>query len=41
MGTCHPGHSCGLYVLPRTVRPDGSYGSLYNDLLTYVISAAL
>ncbi len=30
-----------LYVLPRTVRPDGSYGSLYNDLLTYVISAAL
>lgn len=30
-----------LYVLPRTVRPDGGYGSLYNDLLTYVISAAL
>jgi APA family basic amino acid/polyamine antiporter len=30
-----------LYVLPRTVRPDGSYGLLYNDLLTYVISAAL
>lgn len=30
-----------LYVLPRTVRVDGSYGSLYNDLLTYVISAAL
>lgn len=30
-----------LYVLPRTVRPDGTYGSLYNDLLTYVISAAL
>jgi len=30
-----------LYVLPRTVRADGSYGSLYNDLLTYVISAAL
>ncbi len=30
-----------LYVLPRTVRPDGSYGSLYNDLLTYVISSAL
>ena len=23
------------------MRPDGSYGSLYNDLLTYVISAAL
>lgn len=31
----------GMYVLPRTVRADGSYGSLYNDLLTYVISAAL
>ncbi|MFN6962247.1 MAG: APC family permease [Pyrinomonadaceae bacterium] len=30
-----------LYVLPRTVRADGSFGSLYNDLLTYVISAAL
>ena len=30
-----------FYVLPRTVRPDGGYGSLYNDLLTYVISAAL
>ena len=30
-----------FYVLPRTVRADGSYGSLYNDLLTYVISAAL
>ena len=30
-----------LYVLPRTVHADGSYGSLYNDLLTYVISAAL
>jgi APA family basic amino acid/polyamine antiporter len=30
-----------FYVLPRTVRPDGSYGLLYNDLLTYVISAAL
>jgi APA family basic amino acid/polyamine antiporter len=30
-----------LYVLPRTVRADGGYGSLYNDLLTYVISAAL
>jgi APA family basic amino acid/polyamine antiporter len=30
-----------FYVLPRTVRSDGSYGSLYNDLLTYVISAAL
>ena len=30
-----------VYVLPRTVRADGGYGSLYNDLLTYVISAAL
>ena len=34
-----------FYVLPRTVKtaPDGtvSYGNLYGDLLTYVISAAL
>lgn len=30
-----------FYVLPRTVKPDGTYGLLYNDLLTYVISAAL
>ena len=30
-----------FYVLPRTVGADGSLGSLYNDLLTYVISAAL
>ncbi len=30
-----------LYVLPRTVKADGSYGLLYNDLLTYVISSAL
>jgi len=30
-----------LLVLPRTVNQDGSFGSLYNDLLTYVISAAL
>ena len=30
-----------IYVLPRTIRADGTYGSLYNDLLTYVISAAL
>lgn len=30
-----------LYVLPRTVRADGTYGNLYGDLLTYVISAAL
>ncbi len=33
-------------VLPRTIKPDpkpgeSPYGSLYNDLLTYVISAAL
>jgi len=36
-----------LLVLPRTVKPADAvtgapkYGSLYNDLLTYVISAAL
>ncbi|HEX8384613.1 MAG TPA: amino acid permease [Rubricoccaceae bacterium] len=30
-----------VLVLPRTVRPDGTYGNLYGDLLTYVISAAL
>jgi APA family basic amino acid/polyamine antiporter len=30
-----------LLVLPRTINADGSFGSLYNDLLTYVISAAL
>jgi len=30
-----------FYVLPRTVQADGRYGLLYNDLLTYVISAAL
>jgi basic amino acid/polyamine antiporter, APA family len=30
-----------FYVLPRTVRADGSFGLSYNDLLTYVISAAL
>jgi APA family basic amino acid/polyamine antiporter len=30
-----------FYVLPRTVKADGSYGNLYGDLLTYVISAAL
>src|SRR5712671_2647868 len=28
-------------VLPRTINADGTFGSLYNDLLTYVISAAL
>ena len=30
-----------VLVLPRTINPDGTFGSLYNDLLTYVISAAL
>src|SRR5438105_3659045 len=30
-----------LLVLPRMINKDGSFGSLYNDLLTYVISAAL
>lgn len=30
-----------FYVLPRTVKADGTYGNLYGDLLTYVISAAL
>jgi APA family basic amino acid/polyamine antiporter len=30
-----------FYVLPRTVKSDGSYGNLYGDLLTYVISAQL
>lgn len=28
-------------VLPRTVRPDGTHGNLYGNLLDYVISAAL
>ena len=31
----------GILVLPRTVKPDGSYGNLYGDLLNYIISAAL
>jgi APA family basic amino acid/polyamine antiporter len=30
-----------LLVLPRTIDKDGNFGPLYNDLLTYVISAAL
>src|SRR5215468_1695200 len=30
-----------LLGMPRTVRPDGSYGNLYSNLLDYVISAAL
>jgi len=35
------GFLAAFYVLPRTISADGNYGSLYNDLLTYVISAAL
>jgi APA family basic amino acid/polyamine antiporter len=31
----------GILVLPRTVKPDGTYGNLYGNLLDYVISAAL
>lgn len=31
----------GVLVLPRTVKPDGSYGNLYGNLLDWVISAAL
>src|SRR5881275_88754 len=31
----------GFLVLPRVVKPDGSYGNLYGNLLDYVISAAL
>ncbi|MGH9938742.1 MAG: APC family permease, partial [Blastocatellia bacterium] len=27
-----------ILVLPRTVKPDGSYGNLYSNLLVYVIS---
>jgi APA family basic amino acid/polyamine antiporter len=30
-----------ILVLPRTIDQKGNFGSLYNDLLTYVISAAL
>jgi APA family basic amino acid/polyamine antiporter len=30
-----------VLILPRTVKPGGSYGNLYGDLLDYVISAAL
>ncbi len=30
-----------VLTLPRTIKSDGSYGNLYGDLLTYVISAAL
>jgi len=35
------GFWAAFYVLPRTVKEDGTYGNLYGDLLTYVISAAL
>src|SRR5213082_76062 len=31
----------GFLVLPRVVKPDGSYGNLYGNLLDWVISAAL
>jgi APA family basic amino acid/polyamine antiporter len=31
----------GVLVLPRTVKPDGTYGNLYGNLLDWVISAAL
>jgi APA family basic amino acid/polyamine antiporter len=31
----------GILVLPRTVKADGTYGNLYGDLLSYIISAAL
>src|SRR5262249_9618779 len=31
----------GILVLPRTVKPDGTYGNLYSNLLDWVISAAL
>ena len=31
----------GILVLPRTVKPDGTYGNLYGNLLDWVISAAL
>src|SRR6185436_4964359 len=35
------GFWAGILVLPRTVKPDGTYGNLYGNLLDYVISAAL
>jgi basic amino acid/polyamine antiporter, APA family len=31
----------GVLVLPRTAKPDGTYGNLYSNLLDWVISAAL
>jgi APA family basic amino acid/polyamine antiporter len=35
------GFWAGILVLPRTVKPDGTYGNLYSNLLDWVISAAL
>ncbi|HQR31127.1 MAG TPA: amino acid permease [Blastocatellia bacterium] len=40
-GLAIQGLLAAFLVLPRTIKPDGSYGNLYGDLLTYVISAAL
>ncbi len=40
-GLAIQGFWAAFLALPRTVRPDGSYGNLYSDLLIYVISAAL
>src|ERR1700730_5042129 len=35
------GFWAGFLVLPRVVKPDGTYGNLYSNLLDWVISAAL
>lgn len=40
-GLLFQGLWAALIVLPRTIKPDGTYGNLYGDLLNYVISAAL
>lgn len=40
-GLAIQGLLAAFLVLPRTIKADGSYGNLYGDLLTYVISAAL
>jgi APA family basic amino acid/polyamine antiporter len=40
-GLAFQGLWSAVLVLPRTVKPDGTYGNLYGDLLEYVISAAL
>jgi APA family basic amino acid/polyamine antiporter len=40
-GLAIQGAWAALLVLPRTIKPDGSYGNLYSNLLDYVISAAL